>query len=125
MQVKWTLNKKQVVGLAAYAAILPASMLLSAKFGSWLFLVGALVSLPLAPLGFIVFWLASRTGIVAVAFFATWFFNFLQGWFMLAPHVARMNRQGLEPKSFKRFAIPVLAVAVLILAFVVISHAFT
>jgi hypothetical protein len=125
MQVKWTLNRKQVAGLAAYAAILPASMHLSAQVGSWLFLLGVLVSLPFAPLGFIVFWAASSTKISAIAFFATWIFNFLQGWLMLAPYVARMNNEGLEPKSFKRFAIPVLAVAILILVFVGISHAFT
>ena len=124
MQVKWTLNTNQVAGLAIYALILPASMLLSALVGPWLFVVGALVSLPLTPLGFVVSWGTSSYGSVT-AFFATWFFNFLQGWLMLAPYVAKKNRQGLEPKSFKRFAIPILAAIFTIFVAMVIRHAIT
>lgn len=88
MPAKWVLNKKQVFGLAVYAAILPTSLLLSSVVGSWIFVVGSLVSLPLAPLGFLVFWGAVGIGGVA-AFFVTWLFNFFQGWLMLASLVAR------------------------------------
>ena len=94
MKVKWTLNYKQLLGVAVYSAILPASLLAVPFVGSWVLSAGAIISLPLAPIGFVIFWGALAKGKV-FAFAVTWAVNFFQAWLMLAQYVARKNKKAL------------------------------
>ena len=99
MRIEWTLNRKQVAWLALYATILPASMLTTSVLGYWLFLVGALVSLPFAPFGFLAFWWGSLNGSVFLAFVATWLVVFFLGWLALAHYVRHRTRRASTNES--------------------------
>lgn len=122
MKTDSILNKNQVIGLAAYAAVLPASLLLEPHVGSWLFVAGSLISLPLTPIGFVAFWAAINFGEVA-AFFTTWAVNFFQGWLMLAPYIAKNKRQGKKAKPLMRFSIPIItAIAAMIVVLATLAQ---
>ncbi len=95
MEIDWTLNKSHVLGLIAYAGILPLALVASADFGEWILLIGALVSLPLAPVGFMAFWGGTSVSI-PFAFFVTWLVNILLGWVMLVQYATKKRNKGEE-----------------------------
>ena len=97
-----------------YSSVLPAAMLASKELGQWVLIVGAIVSLPFAPLGFIAFWSAISISPL-FAFFATWAVNFVQGWLMLVQYVGGMKRKNRSPKLLKRFFLSIMSAIFIIL----------
>lgn len=95
MVIEWTLGKKHVLGLIACASILPVALVASAAFGSWVLLVGMLVSLPLAPIGFMAFRGGTSVSIPFACLLA-WVFNILQGWVVLIQYVATTKVKGTQ-----------------------------
>ena len=115
MEVKWTLERKQLVGIMLYAAILPASLLAMPFLGDWLLMIGTLISLPLAPFGFVAFWFFVTAGGKALAFFATWLVNFFVAWLLVVQYIGHKKRNKIKTGALKHIAVSIVAAIVFII----------
>jgi hypothetical protein len=92
MRIEWTLTRYQIVGLIAYTAILPVTIGARGILGDWAVVLGALISLPLAPIGFVALW-GSASSAIPFALGAMWVAEFVLGWIMLVEYVERKRRK--------------------------------
>ena len=120
----WTLNANQIIGIALYAALAPASLfLMSANFpGSQVLATVTLIStLPFWPLAAVSVQAASVLGNVLVFAFTAWAVTFLQAWIALILLHARAAKKGTSMRIellgvIKRSAVLVLLVSAAVAA---------
>ena len=117
MRLGWTLSRRQLAWVVLYSAIYPASLVAADRLGEWVFVIGALVSLPLVPFSNIVFWFAIQSGGALFAFLFAWLFNSLLMWLLVVQYIGYQRKRGIKTGVVKHIVISVLSATAFILFF--------
>jgi hypothetical protein len=111
--------------LSLYTAILPAALLAVPLVGDWSLMVGTLVSLPLAPFGFVAFWCSVTVGGKLFAFFFTWLFDFGLAWLLVAQYVGYQRKRGAKVSIVKHVALRTAAALLFVVLVMVALRVYT
>ena len=113
----WKLSVQQFFWLVLYAAVFPFSLFVAPSFDNWVFTVGALISLPLLPLGVLAYWGLPSSLDQNVVLLLIWLINFLLAYPMFVQYRAyrSRNKSGTRTVVYSVLRVLVIVITVVLL----------